>query len=453
MIKVTPGKHILVTNSRKDMLGLVGRDWFKKFFNTPGALMFSGRHMVEVFPRYMSQVDSTEECEHIIYNIKKSIEECKNNILEIKDKIRIREEDISNISSLDLIKSSNSSLYYREVYNREEKILKRGYYSSGVSLDDLIIRDNQIWIPDKSEPFYYNTDDDLLQVEIGDILELKFKDHQKVKKDYRGKTIRFVVNNFLEYKYRNRTRRLALTPIIDGWTKKDIVILDDSDRFECLMIDLFPCNRRPFAGWRRKNVSVKKIGSASSLPGYKNDIDFKKLLDTNPGDYIISYLHEDHTISDIIRYEDSKGLFWTCKLATSSDANKAIRFIKSRIREYKKKIVEIEECIERNEETIAAYYDYGYEKLFDEVPYEEEPEVPEDKPIEPLDITTIKEIRVEKDNKGYYGIEYACRTSSEGTIEEVATYSDMRRFPSEKEAYDRFSIILQHLEKVCIHTV
>lgn len=107
------------------------------------------------------------------------------------------------------------------------------------------------------EPYMYNTYDDLNKIEIGNILTLKFgKKPFKVKKDFVGKKVKFIVNNYFEHNWRRPTRRLALIPLekVDNHTEKDVLFLDDGDRFECLMIDLYPCNRRPYAGWKIKQL-------------------------------------------------------------------------------------------------------------------------------------------------------------------------------------------------------
>jgi hypothetical protein len=126
----------------------------------------------------------------------------------------------------------------------------------------------KIEIQTSCEPFMYNTDDDLNQIEIGDILTLQFGEKPfRVKKEYVGKEVKFMVNNFFEHCWRRPTRRLALIPIdkLETFKSKDVLILDDSDRFECLMIDLFPCNRRPYAGWRNKTVKIVSIDSSESF--------------------------------------------------------------------------------------------------------------------------------------------------------------------------------------------
>lgn len=120
----------------------------------------------------------------------------------------------------------------------------------------------KIEIEKKCEPFMYNTYNDLTKIEIGNILTLEFgKKPYKVNKDYVGKEVKFIVNNFLEHNWRRPTRRLALIPLdkVDNFTEKDVLFLDDGDRFNCLMIDLFPTNRRPYAGWKNKTVKIVAI--------------------------------------------------------------------------------------------------------------------------------------------------------------------------------------------------
>ena len=72
----------------------------------------------------------------------------------------------------------------------------------------------KIKIETRCEPFMYNTYNDLNKIEIGNILTLKFgKKPFRVKKEYVGKEVKFIVNNFFEHNWRRPTRRLALIPI------------------------------------------------------------------------------------------------------------------------------------------------------------------------------------------------------------------------------------------------
>lgn len=120
----------------------------------------------------------------------------------------------------------------------------------------------KINIPQTCEPYMYNTNSDLNKIEIGNVLNIKFgKKKFRVKKEYVGKEIKFVVNNFMSHNWRRPTRRLALIPLdkMNNFSDDDVLFLDDTDRFECLMIDLFPINRRPYAGWKNKKVKILSV--------------------------------------------------------------------------------------------------------------------------------------------------------------------------------------------------
>ena len=112
------------------------------------------------------------------------------------------------------------------------------------------------------QPYMYNTYNDLNPIKIGNVLTIKFGEKSyKVKKEYVGKKLKFVVNNFFEHNWRRKTKRLALVPIdkINSFAEEDVLILDDADRYECLMIDLFPVNRIPFSGWKNKTVKIVSV--------------------------------------------------------------------------------------------------------------------------------------------------------------------------------------------------
>lgn len=121
------------------------------------------------------------------------------------------------------------------------------------------MKDHKVKIETRCRPYMYTTYYDLSKIKIGDILTLKFgKKPYRVKREYVGKQIKFVVNNSLAYNKYRPTKRLALVPLDRRYTftKKDVLFLDDADRFEGLMLDLFPSNRRPYAGWRNKTVEI-----------------------------------------------------------------------------------------------------------------------------------------------------------------------------------------------------
>ena len=93
------------------------------------------------------------------------------------------------------------------------------------------------------------------------MIDVTFKNKSRVKKEYLGKTIRFFVNNIMDYSFYDPYRRLAIIPLdkFENFTKKDAIIVDQTDRFDCLMIDLFPENRRPFAGWKNKIIDIEIV--------------------------------------------------------------------------------------------------------------------------------------------------------------------------------------------------
>jgi hypothetical protein len=120
----------------------------------------------------------------------------------------------------------------------------------------------KIEIERSCEPYMYNTYDDLNKIEIGNILTLKFgKSIFSVKTEYVGKEVKFIVNNFFEHNWQRLTRRLALIPIdkVENFKDSDVLFLDDAYRFECLMIDLFPCNQIPYDGWENKTVKIVAV--------------------------------------------------------------------------------------------------------------------------------------------------------------------------------------------------
>lgn len=60
--------------------------------------------------------------------------------------------------------------------------------------------------------------------------------------------------------WRRPSQRLSLVPInkLNNYKESDILYLDDTDRLECLMIDLFGCNRIGYRGWKSKTVNIVK---------------------------------------------------------------------------------------------------------------------------------------------------------------------------------------------------
>lgn len=123
------------------------------------------------------------------------------------------------------------------------------------------ILEKNVGIENRCQPYMYNTNDDLNKFKVGDIVEIKFQNKHKVRKEFSGKTLKFQIVNSMSHKWLRPTQRLALVLAdkINKFSEKDVLYLDDYNRFECLMIDLFPCNRRPYAGWKNKEVTIKKV--------------------------------------------------------------------------------------------------------------------------------------------------------------------------------------------------
>ena len=137
----------------------------------------------------------------------------------------------------------------------------------------------KIKISESCEPYMYTSQYDLKTINIGDVIDVTFKNKSRVKKEYLGKTIRFFVNNIMDYSFYDPYRRLAIIPLdkFENFTKKDAIIVDQTDRFDCLMIDLFPENRRPFAGWKNKIIDTCPSSITANYFQAFNDI-FKLII-------------------------------------------------------------------------------------------------------------------------------------------------------------------------------
>lgn len=156
----------------------------------------------------------------------------------------------------------------------------------------------KIKISDSCEPYMYNTKHHMKSLNIGDVINVKFKGGSKVKKEYAGKTVKFFVNNVLDYSFYDPYRRVALIPFDkkDKFDYKDALIVDEHNRFECLMIDLYPVNRRPYAGWKNKEVVIKQTKEKVEVETnigitLRNDIKFDKNC---------SYIHPTNCVEHTI---------------------------------------------------------------------------------------------------------------------------------------------------------
>lgn len=346
----------LVTNKRRTMLGFITTPYGQN-----GVLMFGIKNVegvdtvysTEVLPQNMVDVEGPKDLSWIRDNNKTLIEEMKADIITRETALRTRKASLDKVSKMKVVNSKKTIDKVIAETEEYEESIKSGYLVS--------IRNNLVGVPSRCCPYFYLTEDDLNQFIIGDIVKVKFRDGSKVASKYKGKTIEFVVNNFLEYNWRRPTKRLALVPLEDGWTKRDVLILDDYDRFECLMIDLFPCNRRPFNGWRSKEVSIKKVGQVEQMPKTGDTKPTLSMLRARTQGEILIRKVIDYkgdrtclTTSDVGKRGDMPGmLVFDYKIYTSTDKKGAISFLKNRIIEIEKGIAELKEKIKDTEEFVA----------------------------------------------------------------------------------------------------
>jgi prefoldin subunit 5 len=352
MIMWDATKYLLITNAQRTLVGLVGRDGHGKY---PQFLLYCGYRCIPIEYRYSAIVQSIGELHTIIDNIKNINQDNRGTITSCKKKIREHQEHIKHLDSLTVLNSKKESKYYIDKL-REEKKLKEDGYSGYIKYKDLYVQGNTVVIPNRCEPFFFNTDDDLLQFNIKDIVEVPYPTNNR----FQGQVVQYAVNNLIEHDYRHKTKRLALTPLKDNWGKNSIVILDDSDRFECLMIDLYPCNRRPFYGWYKKTVSVKKVGTVKELPKYQKDVDLNKLLETSANTDVIVY----SLYRDLIIKIGKGGCIDSEKIVTKKDVEIAVAFLNTEINELDKRISDLNEAISGNEQMLEYINRNEYENVF-----------------------------------------------------------------------------------------
>jgi hypothetical protein len=161
------------------------------------------------------------------------------------------------------LKDENTIVILHSLSTKDGKIIADPDYSQFRPMLHPAIAEipDTILPPDRCYSFQYNTPDDLNQFKIGDTITLKFQAGKHyVKAEYRGNTIQFKVMGLMKHDWRIPTQRLALVPItkLNNYKESDILYLDDTDRFECLMIDLFGCNRIGYRGWKSKTVKIIK---------------------------------------------------------------------------------------------------------------------------------------------------------------------------------------------------
>ena len=207
--KIDPEKYLIVASKHRTIIGITGLDWFSRGYHF--ALLFTGYTSIPVEVQSTFKLESLEDYHDILNNMKRRRKETTQNILRCLSKANEVLERVKDLKALKVVKTKKTALYYVEQHEYQKKIIENHEdfkYHRDVTLSELVIHENKVIIPTSAEPFFYNTCDDLLPFEIGDVVELTFQDHRLVNKKYRGKKVQFVVNNFLEYSYRNKTKRL-----------------------------------------------------------------------------------------------------------------------------------------------------------------------------------------------------------------------------------------------------
>lgn len=348
-------KSRLVTNWNRTMLGFISP--------RPGeylAMMFGFTHIegqdrpnlitTPVDVRHMENAEGPEDLLKVRSNTLASIERFKAGIVANESKIIAREALLDRVSRKKVKSFSKTIEELIDETKEYEESLESGYIVS--------VKNNKVRIPTRCCPYFYLTDDDLNQFKIGDMVSVKFGNGSKVAPRYRNRTVQFVVNNFMKHNWRRPTKRLALIPLEDGWTLQDVLILDDYDRFDCLMTDLFPCNRIPFSGWKSKEVRVKKNGTIGRMPETTiKRPSVKDLLREGPEEILLrksSEYRNDHrtlVITDVDKRKNMDQPFvFTYKIYTSRDKKDAIKFLEEAIAKLKKDTEELKESIKNSSE-------------------------------------------------------------------------------------------------------
>lgn len=348
----SPDTHIVMTDTSKNILGLVSIDWYPKH---PYQLLYSydadNIITTEVVSRYLVKVKDLIELNEVVKNITKYIDNTTEGIEKYKKLISEYRDTIEQLNKLKLIRSENTVDYYiQKIKNRQRDRINK--LADGTYVEDFDVVGGIVKIPERAEPYFYNSEEDLNQFEIGDKVEVTFGIGSRVHKNYKGKTVTFIVNNYRKYEYTGPVKRLALIPIKDKWSKKDVIILDAYDRFWGLMIDLYPCNRVPYRGWRTKTVSIKKIGSTVEMP---KAFPKRKEMSLNDFEYpdkdvwvVTGRWHENFTPPKYFIDGVSKGYSYFCKrIHTTKDRELAIEWLREKIKSNEEGIIFAGKAIEK----------------------------------------------------------------------------------------------------------
>lgn len=345
-------KSRLVTNKRLTMLGFISSSYSRDNVLMWGLKSKGSEYSfynIEVNPQYMVDVDveGPEDFIRIRDNTHILIEDMKADVITREAALCTRRATLEEVSKKEVVNSQEAIEQVIKEAEENEESARSGYTIS-------IKEDSLVGIPYRCCPYFYLTNDDLTQFNMGDIVEVEFGKGSRVAAQYKGKTLQFIVNNFLEYGFRRPTKRLALIPLTEGWTQDDVLILDDYDRFECLMTDLFPENRIPFRGWKSKEVTIKKAGQIEQMPKANVTEPTVSYLKSKTKDEILLRKGSEYRggkevsiVLDVGKQGDMPGsLVFTFKIYTSRDKKDAIDFLNSRIKEIKEGIVKLKGEIE-----------------------------------------------------------------------------------------------------------
>jgi len=295
----------------------------------------------EIAMRYAYVVDTSFKLEKEIKAFKSYIDRSEEYSKETETEIKNLQKNIKDIKGIKVRKCSVSTKSIMDKLKKEMDKLKKEKEIFWPSFMNTGILDGIIQFPKGTEPFFYNTSDDTLKYDVGDLVEVTFGVGSRVPRRYKNQTVTFIVNNIKDYMWGHKIRKLALCPDKDNWTIKDILFIDTEFRFSCLMIDLFPENRRPFNGWRTKKVTLKKIGHKDTLPPplIKNTPTLDNFKDLSKYTHFLRYNDYNGLVISVIKGNDHSALsFRDIPITTTKDISLAKRYLRSCIKERKEKI-------------------------------------------------------------------------------------------------------------------
>jgi hypothetical protein len=370
--KLDSKRVAVYTNSPHTVLGFCSYT-----LQYPGVILFTiGTKATnkECYSQYLIKVESLDQLASVENDLKKHIQTTQKSIEEYRLSIKDIEKNHEIVSKLKVNRSNKIAPDIIDKLHKdrdERSIVWPSFEDTEISPDSIVQFSRGV------QPFFFNSEDVLLKFNIGDIVEVSFGKGSKTWKRYKGKKIKMVVNNCKQYKWRNESKKLALTPTEDGWLKSDIVFIDDTDRFECLMIDLFPVNRRPFSGWETKKVSINKVGHVSTLPIAAHSSippNPEDLFGSKPNDWVVHYepprssasrWEYSHVALNVLMFKnvDPRSRSDVFKISTTTDKHLAIEFFEKQKTHSERKIEELEETLDYYQECLV-FSQVAREQLF-----------------------------------------------------------------------------------------